>query len=259
MEAEAARAKKIVSRDGKLVRPIEVDSDDDLGPLGRLEQAFVEFLALIRTSEQTRVKKGVLRPKDLDESSRGPLGQLELSVVEALRNIREAEILRFEQSKLRGGEVVRPIDVPGPLGEFELAVANVIQTERLRAKYGQQQDTIVRPKDAVIKGKLGEFEMQAVEAVRQLTEEERERLRSIKRKLEEQRNFLEDKRPMATAKDSLLGILEAILVGILRAPAMIFGVLQRVAELLSSENLDEKDKLLLENRRVKDSGSKKQD
>jgi len=64
---------------------------------------------------------------------------------------------------------------------------------------------------------------------------------------------------MATAKDSLLGILEAILVGILRAPAMIFGVLQRVAELLSSENLDEKDKLLLENRRVKDSGSKKQD
>ena len=110
IDEEGRRAKKIVSTDGKLVRPIEVGDNGDLGPLGTLEKNFVEFLNRIRTSEQQRAKEGVLRPKDLDESNRGPLGQLELSVVSALRTIREAELLRLEQSKLRGGEVVRPIE-----------------------------------------------------------------------------------------------------------------------------------------------------
>lgn len=245
-DEEERRAKEIVSTDGKLIRPME--NNGDLGPLGTIEKNFVEFLALIRTSETKRAEQGVLRPKDLDESNRGPLGQLELSVVSALRNIKEAELLRMEQSKLRGGEVVRPIDIPGPLGDFEMAVADVIQTERLRAQDGQKREGIIRPKDAVVKGKLGEYEMQAVEAVRQLTDEERERLRSIKRSLEEKRDRLENKRPMATAQGSLLGILEALLVGILRAPAMIIGVIQRVIELLSSEKLDEKDRVILESR-----------
>ena len=230
-----------------------MENNGDLGPLGTIEKNFVEFLNLVRTSETKRAEQGVWRPKDLDEANRGPLGQLEMSVVSALRNIKEAELLRMEQSKLRGGELVRPIDVPGPLGDFEMAVADVIQTERLRAEDGRKREGIVRPKDAVVKGKLGEYEMQAVEAVRQLTEEERERLRSIKRSLEEQRQQLEERRPMALAKGSLLGILEAILVGILRAPAMIIGVIQRVIELLNSEKLDDKDQVLLESRREEES------
>ena len=142
--------------------------------------------------------------------------------------------------------------VPGPLGEFELAVADVIQTERLRAKDGKKLEAIVRPKDGIVKGKLGEYEMQAVEAVRQLTEEERQRLRAIKRKLEEQRERLEDRRPMAIAQNSVLGILEAILVGIFRAPAMIIGVIQRVMELMNSEGLGEKDQVILESRRAQE-------
>ena len=189
--------------------------------------------------------KGVWRPKDLDESSRGPLGELESAVVSALRNIQRSEMLRMEQSRLRGGEVVRPIDIPGPLGEFELAVADMIKTERLRARDGQQKDAIIRPKDATVKGKLGEYEMQAVEAVRQLTEEERERLRNIQRRLE-------DSRPMFSDEKSFLGILESILVGILRAPALLIGVIQRVMELLASEPLDDKDRALLESRRDDD-------
>jgi hypothetical protein len=240
IDEEGRRAKKIVNADGKLVRPIEAgDGTGELGPLGTLEMKFVDFLNSIRASEKRRVEKGVWRPKDLDETNRGPLGQLEMSVVSAMRSIQESEILRMEQSRRRGGEVVRPIDVPGPLGEFELAVAEMIQTERLRAKVGQERDEIVRPKDAAVKGFLGEAEMQAVEAVRQLTEEERERLRSIQRKLE-------DNRPMSIDKNSLLGILESILVGILRAPALLIGVIQRVTELLQSESLGEEDKAILD-------------
>ncbi|CAB9517921.1 expressed unknown protein [Seminavis robusta] len=254
IDEEGRRAKKIVNTDGQLVRPIEAgDGTGELGPLGKLELQFVDFLNSIRTSERLRISEGVWRPKDLEESTRGPLGQLELSVVSAIRNIQEAEMLRMEQSRIRGGEVVRPIDVPGPLGEFELAVAEMIQTERLRAKDGQDNESIVRPKDAAVKGKLGEAEMQAVDALRQLTEEERERLRNIKRRLE-------DNRPMSMDKKSLLGILESILVGMFRAPALLIGVIQRVVELLQSESISEKDKAILENREMPEQEKpKKQD
>jgi hypothetical protein len=254
IDEEGRRAKKIVNADGQLVRPIEAGDDGtgELGPLGTLEMKFVDFLNSIRASERRRVEKGVWRPKDLDESIRGPLGKLELSVVSAMCSIQESEMLRMEQSRRRGGEVVRPIDVPGPLGEFELAVAEVIQAERLRAKIGQERDEIVRPKDAAIKGYLGEVEMQVVDAVRQLTEEERERLRSIQRKLE-------DNRPMSIDKKSLLGILESLLVGILRAPALLIGVIQRVTELLQSENLDEDDTAILDKQKLSKSKDQTQD
>lgn len=242
IDEEGRRAKKIVNADGQLVRPIEAgDGVGELGPLGTLEMQLVEFLNSIRNAEKQRVEKGVWRPKDLDESSRGPLGQLELSVVSALRTIQESEMLRMEQSRRRGGEVVRPIDIPGPLGEFELAVAEMIQTERLRAKDGERVEGIIRPMDATVKGRLGECEDQAVEAIRRLTNEERERLRSIQQRLQ-------DNRPMESDKLSLLGILESTVVGILRAPALLIGVFERVKDLLQSENLDEEDKAVLDKR-----------
>ena len=65
------------------------------------------------------------------------------------------------ERQTRGGEVVRPIDVPGPLGDFELAVADLIKAERIRAQDGRRKETIVRPKDATVKGMLGEYETQA--------------------------------------------------------------------------------------------------
>lgn len=222
-----------------MVRPIDVGGD--LGPLGKLEKALVDFLDKIRMSERQRVEKGVWRPKDMEEPLRGPLGQLENSVVNALYKIQEAEMLRMEQSRRRGGEVVRPIDVPGPLGEFECAVADIITSEKLRAKERQTKDSIVRPMDASVKGKLGEIEMLAVEAVRQLTDEERERLRNIQRRLEESR-------PMSSNRDSPLGILESIGVGVFRAPALLRGVFTRVVELLKTEDLGESDKEVLRQR-----------
>jgi hypothetical protein len=242
IDEEGRRAKRIVNADGELVRPIDIGGE--LGPLGKLERALVDILDKIRMSERQRVEKGVWRPKDMEEPLRGPLGQLESSVVTALQKIQEEEILRMEQSKRRGGEVVRPIDVPGPLGDFELAVADLIKSEKLRAKERQDKDTVVRPMNATVKGKLGEYEMLAVEAVRQLTGEERERLRNIQRKLQESR-------PMSSNKDSPLGVLEAIVVGIFRAPALLMGVFSRVAELLSSEGLPEEDKAVLREQNAK--------
>ena len=250
IDEEGRRAKKIVNADGQIVRPIDaMDVTGELGPLGTLEMQFVRFLDSIRNAEKLRAKEGVWRPKDLDESNRGPLGQLESSVVSALQTIQESEMLRMEQSRRRGGEIVRPIDVPGPLGEFEMVVAEMIQTERLRARDGKKKEGIVRPKDATVKGMLGECEDQVVEALGRLTEEERERLRNIQRKLE-------DNRPMAAEEPSFLGFLESLVVGIFRAPALLLGVIERVQELMNSESLDEKDQKMLESRQAAESKKK---
>ena len=250
IDEEGRRAKRIINTDGELVRPIDVGGE--LGPLGKLEKALVDFLDKIRMSERQRVEQGIWRPKDMDENLRGPLGQLEWSVASALQKIQEAEMLRMEQSKRRGGEVVRPIDVPGPLGDFELAVADLINAEKLRAKERQEKDVVVRPMNASVPGRMGEIETLAVEAVRQLTEEERERLRNIQRKLQENR-------PMTSNKDSPLGILESIIVGIFRAPALLVGVFNRVTELLNSEDLDEQDKAVLRERSATTVSKKEQD
>ena len=93
---------------------------------------------------------------------------------------------------------------------------------------------MIRPKDSKVKGPLGELEQQAVEAVKRLTDEEKERLRNIQR-------FLDEKRPMEQDKKSLLGIIETLAVGIVRAPILIFQILARIKELLDSETLSEED------------------
>ena len=70
-----------------------------------------------------------LRPKDLDEAHRGPLGEAEMKAVAAIREILDSERLRVEQSMARD-KIVRPIDIPGPLGEFEMAVLDVVEAEQ---------------------------------------------------------------------------------------------------------------------------------
>ena len=105
-----------------MVRPIDSASvDGELGPLGMVEKQFVDFLDNIRKSEKERSRTKTLRPKDMDESQRGPLGEAELKAVAAVKEILDSEKLRAEQSKMRD-QVVRPIDIPGPLGDFEMAV-----------------------------------------------------------------------------------------------------------------------------------------
>ncbi len=228
---------------GMMVRPYEAEAPDgELGPLGFMEKQFVDFLEKVRQSEKERSRSKTLRPKDLDESIRGPLGEAELKAVKAIREILNAEKLRMEQSKVRD-EVVRPIDVPGPIGEFEMIILEVVEAERQRAmdRKSNPQKLLVRPKDASMKGPLGVLEEQAVEVVEKLTMEEKERLRNIRR-------YLQENRPMQQDKNSPLGILETIAVGIFRAPILVYQIIMRVMELLQSETLSPDDAGVLEAR-----------
>lgn len=241
IEEEGKRAESILKSDGQLVRPIDgCGPDEDLGPLAEMEKKAVDFINQIRESEKERVLTMTLRPKDVEESKRGPLGEAEARVVAALREIQASEKLRYEQSLLRGGEVVRPIDVPGPLGEMEMAITEVVRSEQQRAKDRERnKGRLVRPKDASLKGPLGEAELGAVQVFERLTQEERERLRNIQQ-------FLREKRPMENERDSPLGITEAVVVGILRAPQLLMTVVDRVKELMQSEVLGEFDQEILD-------------
>jgi hypothetical protein len=225
----------ISSSEGELVRPIDLQGSGG-GPLSKLESSAVNFIDSIRTSEEERAKTKTLRPKDLTEEKRGPLGNFELKVVNALDVIRNSEKLRMEQSRNRGGEVVRPIDVPGPLGELELWYLELVTAEKQRSIDIQKISSgkLIRPKDGSIPGPMGKAEREFSEQLNLLKAEETERLKSFKK-------VLKENRPMEKDKNSPLGLIETILVGIIRGPQLIFRVLDRTKELLESEKLSEFD------------------
>jgi len=235
-----------------MVRPLEAEAPDgELGPLGFMEKQFVDFLERIRQSERERSRSKTLRPKDMEESLRGPLGDAEWNAVQAIREVLDSEKLRITQSKIRD-EVVRPIDVPGPIGEFEMVVLEMVEAERQRAvdRQATPQNSLVRPMQASMKGPLGELEARAVDVVEKLTNEEKERLRNI-------RKYLYENRPMERDKNSLLGMLETVAVGIFRAPILVYQIVMRVKELMESEPLEDKDAAALSKKqRV---GDKKRD
>ena len=255
IDEEGRRAQRIVRSEGRLIRPREVEDLDDLGPLGQLEQRVGEWLQSIQSSEQERARTKTLRPKDLDDMNKGPLGQMEEAAVRVLEEIRKSERIRMEQSKLRGGEMVRPIDIPGPLGELELAFSEIFQAEKYRARQRSRGDgKLVRPKDASVRGPLGTAEANTITILEELSSEESERLRNF-------RKVMQENRPMETNRNSILGFIEALIVGILRAPVLLIGVIERVRELLASEVLENKDSEILEkggdDKMSKSSGSKK--
>ena len=239
IDEEGRRAKKIIDTDGRLVRPID---SDELGPLGKLEQKVVEFLRSITSSERERVRTKTLRPMDLEESIRGPLGRLEEAVSKFFADLRESERMRYEFSKNRGGAMVRPIDVPGPLGELELWIGEILKAEELRAME-KKSGTIVRPMEAKVPGPLGKVEKKAYDFLDRLSAEEMERLRNMKQ-------YLKDARPMESNRDSLLGIVETIAVGIIRAPLLVLNVIDRVRELIESEPLEEIDQQKMESKNL---------
>ena len=131
IEEEGRRARLIASSDGDLIRPIDLSSSGQGGPLSALEKSVVNFIEKIRESEKERVNTRTLRPKDLNEEKRGPLGDAEARFVAALNEIRDSERMRLEQSRRRGGEIVRPIDVPGPLGEMERWYLELLTSEMI--------------------------------------------------------------------------------------------------------------------------------
>lgn len=233
IEEEGKRAEMIAKSDGTLVRPMDASGGDEPGPLATIEKAAVDFFDSILDAENERVVTGTMRPKDLEAGKRGPLGEAEAKAVAALAEIKEAEKLRMTQSRVRGGEVVRPIDVPGPIGELERTLVDVFIAEQQRVK--QTEGLLVRPKDATIRGPLGEAEFDAVKKLEKLTTEEKNRLKNIKR-------VLQENRPMEADRDSVLGVSEALLVGVFRAPQLLLKVIDRVKELMASESLTEEDK-----------------
>jgi len=230
IEEEGKRAKRIAESDGELVRPKD---NEEGGPLSDLERKAVQLLADISDSEVERVRSGTVRPKDMNDNS--PLGKAEARAVLALQRVIESEKARMDQSRRRGGEAVRPIDVPGPLGEFERYVGDIIRSERQRVRDRElNEGKLVRPKDASITSGLGEVERKAVEDWETIQIEEKQRLLSLKR-------FMSERRPMERDRDSPLGITEAFTVALLRGPRLVAKVADRVSELLKSEQLEAKD------------------
>jgi hypothetical protein len=253
IDEEGRRAQRIVSSDGQLLRPMDA-GEEDLGPLATLEKRATDFVQSILNSENERVRTGTLRPKDLEETVRGPFGELELRAVFFLREVEQSERLRMKQSLLRRGEIVRPIDVPGPLGEIEMAVSEIFYAEGKRARDLENNPgkASIRPKDARLPGPIGEAELSAGNFLEKLRNEESERLRSIKR-------VFQDNRPMDTDNNSFLGVLETIVVGFARGPQLFASVLKRVQELLSSEPLDESDIDIVQDRKKVKSSSSRSD
>lgn len=232
IEEEGRRARLISSSNGEFVRPIDLEVG---GPLSNLESSAVTLLERIRSSEKERVLTSTLRPKDLEEEKRGPLGNLEAKVVNALDEIKRSESTRMMLSQNRGGEIVRPIDVPGPLGEMELWYLELITAEKQRVKDRlRNKGGLVRPKDSSIQGPMGTAELKISEAIKTIREEETERLKNVRR-------LLQEKRPMEAARGSALGWTEAFIVGLFRAPQLLFRVVDRVKELMESEPLEEDD------------------
>merc|ERR1712032_1682400 len=117
--------------------------------MGIVERRVVDFIESIRRSERERSNLKVLRPKDLEASKRGPLGEAELRASEAIREILNSEKVRMEQSRIREG-IVRPIDVPGPLGDLEMAVLEVVRAEEQRKLESQENPdaVLIRPMNA---------------------------------------------------------------------------------------------------------------
>lgn len=234
IEEEGKRARRIAESDGELIRPKDLSATDEAGPLSELERRAIKFLNEVSDSEVKRVQSGTIRPKDM--AKRGPLGEAEARAVLALSKVVESEKFRMDQSRRRGGEAVRPIDVPGPLGEFERYVGDIIRSEKQRVKDREKNEgKLVRPKDASVVSGLGNVERRAVEDWEQLSKEEKERFSSFKR-------FLAERRPMEMDENSPLGVTEAFAVGLLRGPKLLGKVVGRVKELLNSEELEGDDR-----------------
>jgi len=230
IEEEGKRAERISSSEGELVRPMDLETSGEGGPLSTLEKSTLGFFQSIRSAESARLRAGILRPKDLDESVRGPLGEAEARAVTALNEIARAEVVRMEQSRTRGGEIVRPIDIPGPLGEIERKWVDLTTAEKKRAKEGKlHKGKIVRPKDSAIRGPLGEAEKRAVTAFDSVKKEETDRFQSIQK-------VLENNRPMGKDKLNILGMLERLFVEVVNAPFLFKSIFKTLTRLIEKES-----------------------
>merc|ERR1712157_658008 len=89
---------------------------------------------------------------------------------------------------------------------------------------------VIRPKDARWENPLGVLEREFENALERLEKEEKERLRNVLK-------VMKENRPMEVSRESPLGFIEALAVGLLRAPKVMVAVFERIMELLQSEKL----------------------
>lgn len=85
-----------------------------------------------------------------------------------------------------------------------------------------------------------------------LSKEETTRFRNIQK-------WLSEKRPMESNRESIWGFLEALVVGILKGPQLLWNVLERVRELLASEPLNATDQQILAEQDNKQKQSQRSD
>jgi len=237
---------RMMGEDAAYVRPMDA-TDDKIGPLGRAERKLVLWLSLVIEEEGRRAQListsngDLIRPIDLQTTNEGgPLSALEYTAVSFLDTIRSSEEERAKTLTLRPKdlEVVRPIDVPGPLGELERWYVELFKAELQRARDAVRNDgRFGRPKDIAMRGPMGDTEQKVSDALNVIRDEETERLRSM-------RKVLMDNRPMERDRESPLGVVEAVIVGIYKGPQLIFRVIDRVNELMQSSTLwDQEDEV----------------
>jgi len=231
VDAETQRAQKIIAGDG-------LPRNATLGPnpLGEVEDKVRKVLSVISTAETQRVlyakdnqdgEYGVFRPPSaMPAKIMGALGNAERMIKGVFSDIASAETTRANLG--RAGEensLVRPMDVPGALGDAKKFFADIQRAEWKRsAEKMEKQVDVVRPMDASVKGPLGAAEEKVVGA-----------LNDIKRKEEARLSYLVNSMPMESDSMSVAGIVEAVGVGVLRAPYAVGLTIRRVFELLKSE------------------------
>jgi len=232
IEAETARAKRIVETDGDISGLRPKDSPIP-GPLGEAERRAILALEELAAAEYERARVGAdtgltVRPRDAAHPEMvGPLGELERKTTRTL-----AAIARSERDRVAKG-LLRPADLPdgerSVLGDWEQTASDLVRAEAARLEVILQSgDWGVRPMDTP------GFENSAMATTERSLLATAEAVRAYElARLEQLRSRgLLPQRPMEAEPESAAGIAERLGVGVLRAPVMLALTAARTLELL---------------------------
>merc|ERR1719253_2532915 len=133
-----------------------------------------------------------VRPMDASEKNIGPLGLWEKESVEWLQQVIDEEGRRAREIVRLGGILVRPMDASagpggieqlGPLGVIEKRVVDFLDSIRVSERE-RSKSKVLRPKDleASKRGPLGEAELRASEALREILNSEKLRVEQSRKR-----------------------------------------------------------------------------
>lgn len=204
LDEEEYRATQIVSRGGSTVRPSDAP-EDVRGPLAKAEGDAVRAL------------------KDWHSIVSLWLVRVIETFDEEVRAVVESETIRAK-AVAETGVSVRPLDAPpSALGNLEAFLVALVTEEKARASTGT-----LRPVEnsAGARGPLAAAEKRAADLLDTLLAYESKRLEALRES---------GLRPMETAPQSPLGIVEGATVGVVRAPILLSALVSRVRQLLIEE------------------------